>query len=147
MMKLRRGEDHSEDCVRSPRYFETDEGWFLRTREGIPVGPYEKEFDVKLAASLLSPKLKQSEGGSDIVYTIQSFLRDPCYGPKPKLRIVELQEEIPVTGLQVIGRSLKQGCANLFELARTQISMFGSIPPVSARSVRHHVVERIARQG
>ena len=57
MFKSRRGEKKNVTAERTRRFFQTNEGWFLRTREGIPVGPYETVLDVEIAASLLSPKL------------------------------------------------------------------------------------------
>ncbi len=147
MIKPRRGEKHNDDCMRTQRYFETDEGWFLRTREGIPVGPYKTAFDVEVAASLLSPKLAQAEKTSEIVATIQAFLRDPAYGPIRNAHITpRLQTEMKApsrTGLPVISHSLKRGCVDFIEqtiyiarLARSRITMLGSGRQRSADPVR-----------
>ena len=153
MIKPRRGEEHDNDCVRTQRYFETDEGWFLRTREGIPVGPYDTAFDVEVAASLLSPKLAQAEKTSEIVATIQAFRRDPAYGPigkvtlKPRFKPVA-KTSFWATKLPAIRHSLKRGCADFIEqtvhvsrLAKVQISKFkhlrsGTSRTASLRSVQ-----------
>ena len=148
MIKPRRGEQHDDDCVRTQRYFETNEGWFLRTREGIPAGPYKTAFDVELAASLLSPKLAQVESASEVVSTIDSFLRDPFYGPTGELSIakpVQAKLQAPTkASLPVIGYSLKRSCLDFIERtiylvqsARSRMSMFGSSRSDSARHIRH----------
>ena len=82
MDKRRRGEKRQEVRPRTHRCFETDEGWFLRTREGIPVGPYETKFDANLASCLLSPKLAQLKDTAEVVSAIQSFLDDQSHGLK-----------------------------------------------------------------
>ena len=66
---------------RTSRFYEADDGWYLRTREGISVGPYSSEFDVQLAASLLSPVLAQLDTTHDIIAAIHRFAQDPGYGP------------------------------------------------------------------
>ena len=113
MIKPRRGEEHDNACVKTRRYFETDEGWFLRTREGIPVGPYTTAFDVEIAASLLSPQLAYTEKLAEVISTIQAFMRDPVKGPprKPKtITRTEVHTKAPTLAkLAVIGHSLKRG--------------------------------------
>lgn len=80
METARTGED-AAGHKRTNRIFRTEEGWSLRTREGIAVGPYATEFDAQLAASLLSPMLAQRESDDAIVAIIRAFVRDPGYGP------------------------------------------------------------------
>ncbi|MCH8140604.1 MAG: hypothetical protein IH908_03300 [Proteobacteria bacterium] len=137
MIKPRQGEEQDNACVRTQRYFETNEGWFLRTREGIPVGPYKTAFDVELAASLLSPKLDQVESASEVVSTIETFLHDPVYGSTeelPTAKPAQAKLKAPAkASLPVIGYSLKRGCMDFIERtiylaqsARSRISMFGS---------------------
>ena len=81
MLDPRRKEDATNDRVRTPRYFETDEGWFFRTREGIAIGPYRTEFDAEISSSLLTARLAQLDDESKSVATIHAFIRDPAYGP------------------------------------------------------------------
>ncbi len=83
MIEPRRGEKPTSNCIRTARYFETDKGWFLQTREGIHVGPYPTSFDAQLASSLLISRLAQLDEEEIPAQTIHSFLRDPAYGPKP----------------------------------------------------------------
>ena len=90
MLDPRRGEDGEADRVRTPRYFQTDEGWFLRTREGISVGPYPTEFDAEISSSLLCAQLDDE---SKSVSAIHSFIRDPAYGPvNEALRVQKIEE-------------------------------------------------------
>ena len=147
MIKQHSGEEHDNACIRTQRYFETNEGWFLRTREGIPVGPYKTAFDVELAASLLSPKLAQVESASEIISTIETFLGDPVYGSTgelPNAKPVQAKMKAPAkASLPVIEYSLKRGWVDfierIFYLAQSAISrmsMFGSSRSNSARHVR-----------
>ena len=93
MLDPRRGEDGEADRVRTPRYFQTDEGWFLRTREGISVGPYPTEFDAEISSSLLCARLAQLDDESKSVSAIHSFIRDPAYGPvNEALRVQKIEE-------------------------------------------------------
>ncbi|MCZ6642327.1 MAG: DUF6316 family protein, partial [Gammaproteobacteria bacterium] len=133
-------------CVRTQRYFETDEGWFLRTREGIPVGPYQTAFDVEIAASLLSPQLAQADKASEVISTIQAFIRDPVKGPPRALQTIKRTQvnAKAATGmnLPVIGHSLKRGCVDFIEhtiyvaqQAKTRLSKLYSYRSRSARSI------------
>ena len=81
MQDPRRKEDATNDRVRTPRYFKTDDGWFFRTREGIAIGPYKTEFDAEISSSLLTARLAQLDDESKSVATIHAFIRDPAYGP------------------------------------------------------------------
>ena len=82
MDKLRRGEKRQGVRPRTHRCFETDEGWFLRTREGIPVGPYETKFDADLASCLLRPKLAKLKNTAEVVSAIRCFLDEQSHGLK-----------------------------------------------------------------
>jgi len=84
MIEPRKGEKPTSNCIRTARFFETDEGWFLQTREGIQVGPYPSSFDAELASSLLISRLAQLDPDEAPAQAIHSFLRDPAYGPRPK---------------------------------------------------------------
>ncbi|MCZ6655972.1 MAG: DUF6316 family protein [Gammaproteobacteria bacterium] len=93
MLDPRRGEQNVPERVRTPRYFQTDEGWFLRTREGISVGPYSSKFDAEISSSLLCPRLAQLDDESKAVATIHAFIRDPAYGPvNEALRVQKVEE-------------------------------------------------------
>ncbi len=92
MLDPRRGEPNAPDRVRTPRYFKTDEGWFLRTREGISVGPYPSKFDAEISSSLLCARLAQLDDESKTVATIHSFIRDPAYGPVNEALRVKMDE-------------------------------------------------------
>ncbi len=145
MIKPRRGEEHDNACVRTQRYFETDEGWFLRTREGIPVGPYETAFDAEIAASLLSPQLAQVEKSSEVISMILAFLCDPLKGPPRKMQTTKrmrVKRKAPNgTNLAAIAHSLKRGGVDFIEqtmyiagLAKTRLSMLGSFRSAADRS-------------
>lgn len=79
-MTGRRGEENIP-ADRSSRFYKGDDGWYLRTREGISVGPYVSEFETRLAASLLSPVLAQLDSAKDTIAAIHAFAKDPAYGP------------------------------------------------------------------
>ncbi len=93
MLDPRRGEQNAPDGVRTPRYFRTDEGWFLRTREGISVGPYPSEFDAEISSALLCARLAQLHDESEAIATIHAFIRDPAYGPVNEALCVQKIEE------------------------------------------------------
>ncbi len=93
MLDPRQGEQSTPDRVRTPRYFQTDEGWFLRTREGISVGPYPSKFDAEICSSLLCARLEQLDDESKSVATIHAFIRDPAYGPvNAAVRVQKIEE-------------------------------------------------------
>ena len=48
---------------RSDRVFKTKGAWFVRTREGVEIGPYSCRFDAEIDADLLIRQLQSS--GSD----------------------------------------------------------------------------------
>ena len=83
-MECTREGEQEADQSRTSRFYETDDGWYLRTREGISVGPYSRKFDAQLAASLLSPVLDQVESPTDTITAIHRFSQDPGYGPVPQ---------------------------------------------------------------
>ena len=82
-MECTREGEQEADQSRTSRFYETEDGWYLRTREGISVGPYSRKFDAQLAASLLSPVLDQVESPTDTITAIHRFSQDPGYGPVP----------------------------------------------------------------
>lgn len=92
-MECTREGEQDADQSRTSRFYETDDGWYLRTREGISVGPYFRKFDAQLAASLLSPVLDQVESPTDTITAIHRFSQDPGYGPAPCKRPVEAVPE------------------------------------------------------
>jgi len=81
-MKPRKGESLEDNQARSHRFFETTDGWFFKTREGIDVGPYPTEFDAEVCASLLTARLAQLDPAADVRGVIQAFLSDPTSGPR-----------------------------------------------------------------
>ena len=66
-MECTREGEQEADQSRTSRFYETEDGWYLRTREGISVGPYSRKFDAQLAASLLSPVLDQVESPTETI--------------------------------------------------------------------------------
>lgn len=60
---------------RSSRVFQKDSTWYFATREGILVGPYRKQFDAELSASLLIARLAQLDPGADARSEIHRFLQ------------------------------------------------------------------------
>lgn len=58
--KVRNGEQFRE-WYRSDRIFKKDDRWYVHTREGIEVGPYDCAFDAEIEAATLIQKLQSSE--------------------------------------------------------------------------------------
>ncbi|MEM1230313.1 MAG: DUF6316 family protein [Pseudomonadota bacterium] len=80
--------------VRTERFFQQDGGWYFKTREGIPVGPYTDVFDAELSASLLITRLAQLEAHEDPRIAIAKFQDDPAVGPLAQQMSTISKEEL-----------------------------------------------------
>ncbi len=61
---------------RSRRTFATRQGWFVKTREGLSLGPYPTEFDADLVAALLIAQLAQANSVPACRRIIYNFRHD-----------------------------------------------------------------------
>ncbi len=61
---------------RSRRTFATSQGWLVKTREGLSLGPYPTEFDADLVAALLVAQLAQANSGQACRRIIYNFRHD-----------------------------------------------------------------------
>lgn len=87
-------EDKKSEIARSSRFFETEDGWFFRTRENISLGPYQLKFDAEVSASLLITRLDQLEKDKDPGCIIQAFETDPSnctLGVEHSAKLVDLK--------------------------------------------------------
>ena len=53
---VRKGEK-TRTWYRNPRVFSTSQGWFISTREGVDVGPYNCQFDAEVDAETMVKRL------------------------------------------------------------------------------------------
>ncbi len=71
---MRKGESYRH-WYRSDRVFLRDSQWYIRTREGIEVGPYACQFDAAIAAAELIRKLQAApENHSEQIIRAQKNL-------------------------------------------------------------------------
>ena len=64
--------------------------WYVRTREGIAIGPHSSEFDAKLTAGLLVSRLEQSSDAGEQRSVIMQFsLEYGAYTPGSREEVVD----------------------------------------------------------
>ena len=77
--QVRKGE-RSKTWYRRRRLFRADKLWFIRTREGLDVGPYRCEFDAEVESELLTRKLQHTP--SELIdQVIRAHSLDAINGP------------------------------------------------------------------
>jgi len=72
-MAKRRDDDAQKTWFRSERVFRVDGEWFIHTREGIAVGPYQDKFAADVDAELLKSLLVGTKG-PEAISAIQEFI-------------------------------------------------------------------------
>ena len=71
---------------RSPRTLRGPGGWFVRTREGEPLGPYPTQFDADVVAALLVAQLEQARDAEACRRVIYNFRHDDRFRRAPPNR-------------------------------------------------------------
>ena len=72
-MAKRRDDDAPKTWFRSERVFRVDGDWFIHTREGIAVGPYQDKFAADVDAEVLKSLLVGTKE-AEAVGIIQDFI-------------------------------------------------------------------------
>jgi len=72
-MAKRRDDDAPKTWFRSERVFRVDGDWYIHTREGIAVGPYQDKFDADVDAEVLKSLLVGTKA-AEAVGIIQDFI-------------------------------------------------------------------------
>ena len=73
-MRRRGDAGSSQEPEKRDRIVRTSEGWVIRTREGIDVGPYETEADARANARSLVFRLALAGSDDDVTKIIDRFV-------------------------------------------------------------------------
>ncbi len=90
-IRVRNGE-RQKSWFRSERYFQADGAWFIATREGVDVGPFQSEQETRKHAARLITRLCEVETVEEAQRVALEYKNQPEQEEEQFLRIVGLRQ-------------------------------------------------------
>lgn len=74
---MRKDDERRKTWFRAERLYREGDHWYVSTREGIPVGPYDTEAEARRDADLLTRILAEATTEIDALIAIREFRDRP----------------------------------------------------------------------